>query len=134
MADVTNSAVALAISQIARDKNKVVLASGPAVSDLTGVACTPNTVHWTHDTWAFANGIGKAVVQTGGQELVLPDLGLRLRPRAGAGRDKVVLANGGRVLGRVVRAQQHVGFLLLPAAGAGLAGRGDRAGQFRRRH
>ena len=67
VADVTNSAAALAVSQIVRDKNKVMLASGPAVSDLTGPACTPNTVHWTHDTWAFANGIGKAVVETGGK-------------------------------------------------------------------
>ena len=59
VADMTNSAAALAVNQITRDKNKVMLASGPAVSDLTGIACTPNTVHWTHDTWAFANGIGR---------------------------------------------------------------------------
>lgn len=64
--DVTNSAVALSLSQLAREKNKVELASGAATSDLTGKACSPNTIHWTHDTWALANGTGKAIVETGG--------------------------------------------------------------------
>src|SRR5690349_4463047 len=47
--DVPNSGVALAVNQITKDKNKVFLANGPASSDLTGKACTPNTVHWTYD-------------------------------------------------------------------------------------
>ena len=64
--DVPNSGVALAINQITKDKNKVFLASGPASSDLTGKACTPNTVHWTYDTWMLANGTGTAIVKTGG--------------------------------------------------------------------
>ena len=58
--------VALAVNDIVREKNKVFLNSGAGTSDLTGKACTPNTVHWTYDTWALANGTGKAVVQTGG--------------------------------------------------------------------
>src|SRR5262245_56253413 len=49
--DVPTSSVALAINEIARDKNKVLLVSGSATSDLTGPQCTPNTVHWTYDTW-----------------------------------------------------------------------------------
>src|SRR3954466_14128152 len=49
--DVPNSGVALAVNQITKDKNKVFLANGPASSDLTGKACSPNTVHWTYDTW-----------------------------------------------------------------------------------
>ncbi|MCA1827435.1 MAG: ABC transporter substrate-binding protein, partial [Myxococcales bacterium] len=48
--DVPTSSVALAIAQITKDKNKVFLASGPGSSDLTGKACSPNTVHWTYDT------------------------------------------------------------------------------------
>ena len=63
--DVPNSG-ALAVNDIVREKNKVFLNSGAGTSDLTGKACTPNTVHWTYDTWALANGTGKAVVQTGG--------------------------------------------------------------------
>ena len=66
IADVPNSGVALAISQVTAAKNKVFIASGPASSDLTGPKCTPNTVHWTYDTWMLANGTGKAMVKTGG--------------------------------------------------------------------
>ena len=61
--DVPTSSVALAINEIAREKNKVFLGSGPATSDLTGKACSPNTVHWTYDTWALANGTGNAIVK-----------------------------------------------------------------------
>src|SRR5205823_11780608 len=64
--DVPNSGVALAISQIANQKNKVFVGSGPATSDLTGTKCNANTVHWTYDTWMLANGTGKAIVKTGG--------------------------------------------------------------------
>lgn len=66
VADVPTSSVALAVNDIVREKNKVFLVSGAASSDLTGKACSPNTVHWTYDTWALANGTGKAVVETGG--------------------------------------------------------------------
>ena len=64
--DVPNSGVALAVAQITKDKNKVFLASGPGTSDLTGKACTPNTVHWTYDTWMLANGTGTAITKKGG--------------------------------------------------------------------
>jgi branched-chain amino acid transport system substrate-binding protein len=64
--DVPNSGVALAISQITREKNKAFLASGPGTSDLTGSKCSPNTIHWVYDTWMLANGTGTAVVKTGG--------------------------------------------------------------------
>src|SRR5215831_5652958 len=64
--DVPTSSIALAVNQIVKDKNKVFLVSGAAASDLTGPKCTPNTIHWTYDTWALANGTGKAIVKTGG--------------------------------------------------------------------
>ena len=64
--DVPNSGVALAVSQITKDKNKVFLASGPGTSDLTGKACSPNTVHFTYDTWMLANGTGTAITKQGG--------------------------------------------------------------------
>ena len=62
--DVPNSGVALAVNQIVRDKDKVFIDSGAASSDLTGKACSPNTVHWTYDTWMLANGTGSAIVKT----------------------------------------------------------------------
>src|SRR5215510_12606748 len=64
--DTPNSGVALAVNQITRDKGKAFLVSGAATSDLTGKACSPNTIHWTYDTWALANGTGNAIVKTGG--------------------------------------------------------------------
>ena len=64
--DTPNSGVALAVNQITKDKGKAFLASGPASSDLTGKACSPNTIHWTYDTWMLANGTGTAITKTGG--------------------------------------------------------------------
>src|SRR6201987_4697913 len=64
--DVPTSSVALAVSDVTREKNKVFLVSGAASSDLTGPKCSPNTIHWTYDTWMLANGTGKALVKTGG--------------------------------------------------------------------
>jgi len=64
--DVPTSSVALAVNALVREKNKVHLNSGAATSDLTGKSCSPNTVHWTYDTWALANGTGNAIVKAGG--------------------------------------------------------------------
>ncbi|MGK9237184.1 ABC transporter substrate-binding protein [Inquilinus limosus] len=63
--DVPTSSVALAVNQITRDKNKVFLNSGAGTSDLTGAQCSPNTVHWTYDTWALAHGTASALVGEG---------------------------------------------------------------------
>jgi branched-chain amino acid transport system substrate-binding protein len=68
--DVPTSSVALAVNTITKEKNKVFLVSGAATADLTGKACTPNTIHWTYDTWALANGTGNAIVKTGGGKVV----------------------------------------------------------------
>src|ERR1044072_1630281 len=64
--DVTTSSVALAVSEVTREKNKVFMVSGGGTSDLTGEKCSPNTVHWTYDTWALANGTGAALTKRGG--------------------------------------------------------------------
>ena len=60
------SSVALAVNDIIRDKNKVYLNTSSATSDLTGTKCSPNTVHWTYDTWMLANSTGGATVKSGG--------------------------------------------------------------------
>ncbi|WP_050630343.1 ABC transporter substrate-binding protein [Bradyrhizobium viridifuturi] len=99
--DGMNSGVSLAVSEIARQKNKLFLVTGAATSDLTGPKCNANTIHWVYDTWALANSTGKATVQTGGDTwfFVTADyaFGYALERDAGA----VVEANGGKVLGKV---------------------------------
>ena len=66
ISDVTTSSVALAVSEVTKEKNKIFLISGGGTSDLTGSKCTPNNVHWTYDTWALANGTGTALTKRGG--------------------------------------------------------------------
>src|ERR1700730_6962219 len=99
--DVPTSSVALAVNEVVRDKNKVFLVTGAATSDLTGTKCTPNTIHWTYDTWALANGTGQAIVKTGGDTWFFLTanyaFGLALERDTAA----VVVKNGGKVLGRV---------------------------------
>ena len=60
------SSVALAVNDVVREKNKVFLNTSSATSDLTGKACSPNTVHWTYDTWMLAKSTGGATVKAGG--------------------------------------------------------------------
>ncbi|ACL57495.1 ABC transporter substrate-binding protein [Methylobacterium nodulans] len=99
--DVTNSAAALAVSQITKDKNKVMLASGPATSDLTGKACSPNTIHWTNDTWALAHSTGKAIVQTGGRTWYFLTADYAFGQALERDTAAVVRASGGTVIGAV---------------------------------
>jgi branched-chain amino acid transport system substrate-binding protein len=99
--DVPNSGVALAISQIAGQKNKVFVGSGPASSDLTGPKCNANTVHWTYDTWMLANGTGKAVVKTGGDTWFFLTSDYAFGYALERDTSAVVEKNGGKVLGKV---------------------------------
>jgi branched-chain amino acid transport system substrate-binding protein len=99
--DVPTSSVALAINQIAKDKNKVFIGSGPATSDLTGPQCSPNFVHWTYDTWALANGTGKAVVQTGGDTWYFLTADYAFGHALERDTAAVVEKNGGKIIGKV---------------------------------
>jgi branched-chain amino acid transport system substrate-binding protein len=99
--DVPNSAVALAVNEVTREKNKVFLNSGAATSALTGDKCSPNTVHWTYDTWALANGTGKAVVQTGGDSWFFITADYAFGHALEKDTSEVVKENGGTVVGAV---------------------------------
>jgi branched-chain amino acid transport system substrate-binding protein len=113
--DVPNSGVALAINQITRDKGKVFLANGPASSDLTGKACSPNTVHWTYDTWMLANGTGSAIVKSGGDTWFFLTADYAFGLALERDTEAVVLKNGGKVLGKVrapINTQDFSSFLL----------------------
>jgi branched-chain amino acid transport system substrate-binding protein len=99
--DVPNSGVALAVNDVTREKNKVFLVSGAATSDLTGPKCTPNTVHWTYDTWMLANGTGKALVKTGGDTWFFITADYAFGHALERDTTAVINANGGKVLGSV---------------------------------
>jgi len=99
--DVPTSSVALAVNEVVREKNKVFLVSGAATSDLTGAKCSPNTVHWTYDTWALANGTGKAIVKTGGDSWFFITADYAFGHALERDTAAVVQANGGKVLGDV---------------------------------
>lgn len=99
--DVPTSSVALAINEITREKNKIFLASGPATSDLTGKACSPNTIHWTYDTWALANGTGTAMVEQGGKSWFFVTADYAFGHQLEEDTSAVVKESGGEVLGAV---------------------------------
>ena len=99
--DVPNSGVALAVSEVTRQKNKVFLVSGAATSDLTGAKCNANTIHWTYDTWNLANGTGKAMVKTGGDTWFFLTADYAFGHALERDTSAVVEANGGKVLGKV---------------------------------
>ncbi|MFN3656636.1 MAG: ABC transporter substrate-binding protein [Pseudolabrys sp.] len=99
--DVPTSSVALAVNEIVRQKNKVFLISGAAASNLTGDKCSPNTVHWTYDTWALANGTGNAIVKTGGKSWFFLTADYAFGHALERDTAAVVEKNGGKVLGKV---------------------------------
>ena len=113
--DVPNSGVALAVNQITKDKGKVFLVSGAATSDLTGKACSPNTIHWTYDTWMLANGTGSAIVKTGGDTWFFITADYAFGHALERDTAAVVMKNGGKVLGNVkapLNTQDFTSFLL----------------------
>ena len=113
--DVPTSSVALAINEIAREKKKAFLNSGAATSDLTGKNCSPNTVHWTYDTWMLANGTGSAIVKTGGDSWFFLTADYAFGHALERDTEAVVKKGGGKVVGKVrhpLNTQDFSSFLL----------------------
>ncbi len=113
--DVPNSGVALAVSEITRQKGKAFINSGAASSDLTGAKCSPNTVHWTYDTWMLANGTGSAIVKRGGDSWFFLTADYAFGHALERDTEAVVLKSGGKVVGKVrhpLNTQDFSSFLL----------------------
>ena len=113
--DVPTSSVALAISQVSREKGKIHVNTGAATADLTSKACSPNTIHWLYDTWMLANGTGKAVVQHGGTSWFFLTSDYAFGLALERDTEAVVLKNGGKVVGKVrhpLATQDFSSFLL----------------------
>ena len=101
IADTPNSGVALAVSNVVRERNAVLLNSGAATADLTGKACSPNTVSFTYDTYMLANGTGKALTKAGGDTWFFLTSDYAFGHALERDTAAVVTANGGKVLGAV---------------------------------
>jgi len=115
IADVPNSGVALAVNQITREKGKAFIVSGAATADLTGKACSPNTIHWTYDTWMLANGTANAIVKTGGDSWFFLTADYAFGHALERDTEAVVTKSGGKVLGKVrhpLNTQDFSSFLL----------------------
>jgi branched-chain amino acid transport system substrate-binding protein len=113
--DVPNSGVALAVNQITKDKGKAFLAVGPGTSDLTGKACSPNTVHWSYDTWMLANGTGTAITKQGGDSWFFITADYAFGQALERDTTAAVTKNGGKILGSVrvpINTQDFSSFLL----------------------
>jgi branched-chain amino acid transport system substrate-binding protein len=113
--DVPTSSVALAINEVARSKNKVLLDSGAGTSDLTGKACSPNTVHWAYDTWALSNAAGREIIKNGGDTWFFLTVDYAFGAALERDATKVVEQMGGKVLGDVkhpLNAQDFSSFLV----------------------
>ncbi len=99
--DLTTSSVALAVQEVARQKNKVIMITGAASSDLTGKACAPTAIHYAYDTTALANGTGAAVVKAGGKTWFFITADYAFGHALQNDTSSVVTANGGQVVGSV---------------------------------
>ncbi|AUC96642.1 ABC transporter permease [Bradyrhizobium sp. SK17] len=99
--DTPNSGVALAVSNLAKEKNSIVLNSGAATADLTGKACNANTISYTFDTYMLANGTGKALTKAGGDTWFFLTADYAFGHALERDTSAVVTANGGKVLGGV---------------------------------
>ena len=101
VADVPNSAVALAVARVTREKNKIFLNSGAGTSDLTGVQCSPNTVHWTYDTYALAKGTATSIVKAGGRSWFFLTADYAFGHKLESDATDFIKAAGGTVVGSV---------------------------------
>ncbi|WP_342729946.1 ABC transporter substrate-binding protein [Bradyrhizobium sp. B117] len=97
--DVPNSAVALAVQGITRDKKKLFLATGAATSRLTGDECSPTGIHWTYDTYALSQGTTRAMSRLGAKSWYFISVDYSLGAQLEADSRKVIHAMGGKVLG-----------------------------------
>jgi branched-chain amino acid transport system substrate-binding protein len=97
--DVPNSAVALAVQNVAREKNKVYLNSGAATSVLTGAQCSPNFIHWTYDTYMLGKSTGGAMVKAGGDSWFFLAADYAFGKQLQADTTGFIQAAGGKVVG-----------------------------------
>jgi len=129
VADAVNSGVALAVNQVMRDRHRVFLASNAGTSDLTGKFCSPTTVQWTFDTWAFGNAAARALTQTGAKSWFFVSFDYALGAALERDTTAVLKTLGGTVAGSVKHPLNTTDFssylLQAQASGADVVAFGD---------
>ncbi len=101
LVDLPTSAISLAVAPLVKEKNKVALFTASGSSDLTGKGCTPNSVHWTYDTWALAHGTADAITKAGGKTWYFLTADFALGQWLERDATPVIQAAGGKVVGGV---------------------------------
>ena len=99
--DVPTSSVGLAVSNVAREKNKAYINVGSATADLTGAQCSPNTIHWAYDTFMLARSTGGATVRAGGDTWFFITADYAFGHALERDTTNFVRAAGGRIIGQV---------------------------------
>jgi branched-chain amino acid transport system substrate-binding protein len=99
--DVLNSGVALAVNNLVKEKNVVMINTGAATSDLTNSKCSPNTIHWVYDTYMLANSTGQALVKAGGDSWYFLTADYAFGHALERDTSAVVVKSGGKVIGSV---------------------------------
>ena len=99
--DVLNSGVALAVNNLVKEKNAIMINTGAATSDLTNAQCTPNTIHWVYDTYMLANSTGQALVKAGGDTWYFLTADYAFGHALERDTTAVVVKSGGKVIGTV---------------------------------
>lgn len=119
--DVPTSSVALAVQEITKNKNRVHINSTGGTSDLTGKSCSPTGIHWTYDTYALANGTGKALVKQGADTWFFLTADYAFGQALEKDTAAAVKEAGGKVLGSVKHPfpNQDFSSFLLQAQGSG---------------
>jgi branched-chain amino acid transport system substrate-binding protein len=127
--DLPNSGVALAVNTVMKEKNRTMLASGSATSDLTGKFCEPTTVQWALDTWALGNAMGRAITQRGGKAWYFVAFDYALGKALQRDTSEAVEKQGGKILGAVTHPLGTTDFssylLQAQASGADVIALGD---------
>ncbi len=101
IADVTGSGIALAVNEVTREKNRVMIAASAATSDLTGKACSPTTVQFSYDTYALAKSTGSETLKQGGDTWFFITADYAFGHALERDTSKFVEQGGGKVLGSV---------------------------------
>jgi branched-chain amino acid transport system substrate-binding protein len=99
--DVLNSGVGLAVNNVVKEKNSIMINTGAATSDLTNAQCSPNTIHWVYDTYMLANSTGQALVKAGGDTWFFLTADYAFGAALERDTTAVIVKSGGKVLGSV---------------------------------